>query len=118
MIPPRFGTFGRGMFSRLAARACRLPDAERLAKRRRGVAYAFAVADEHDVGLESPELPSRREGAQERMQAERGASEREVADGAERVGCDEDAPVGPPQRALVQQRHVHDRDDLEWRIDS
>src|SRR4051794_558970 len=95
-----------------------LRQAERLAERLRGVAHALAVADEHDVGLEASEPPLRREEPEERMHAERSATGGEVADGPERVGDDEYAPLGPPQRALVPQRQGHDADDLERCIEA
>ena len=62
------------------------------------------------------ERASRRERSDERVDAERLAVVgEEVADGAERVGHDEQAPVGEPERDLAPAREANDPPRLDAR---
>src|SRR5262245_24991031 len=80
---------------------------------RRLLVHALPVAAEDVLGLELRERP-RRGQAQERVDAERLAAEREeVRHRPERVGADEHAPLGPPQRRLPPLASLDERDRFE-----
>ena len=95
-----------------------MTEPERLAECVRRVVDAFAVADEHELRVETPEPPLRREHSQQGVHAQRSAAGGEVADRPEHVGDDKHASVGPPQRTLVPEREVDDLHHVERRIDS
>jgi hypothetical protein len=76
--------------------------------------HALAVPGEDVLGIDPPERPRRRQ-PEDWVHADGLARRAEVADGSERVGCDEYAPLRPPQRDLAPEPVAEDRQEVERR---
>ena len=76
---------------------------------------AFAMADEHVLGAETPQRPGREE-AQERMDADRLRPRAIEGDRPERIRADEDPPLRPPERHLLPEPPRGDREEGERRL--
>jgi len=76
--------------------------------------HAFAVAREDVLGVDAPERARWRQ-PEDRMDTDGLARRAKVADGPERVGGDEHAPLRPPERDLAPEAVAKDRQELERR---
>src|SRR5438477_2974291 len=90
--------------------------AERLCERSVRVRqHSLAVAAEDDLRCGVRQRAARRDGPQQRVDAEALARRDEVADRPQCVGDGENAVLGPPERDLPPPPHVTDHEDLEGR---
>ncbi len=76
---------------------------------------ALTVSKEDMLRLDGAEGATRREEAQERMDAERLVARREVADAAEGIAADENSLLGEPESDLPPEPSPHERQHDERR---